>query len=99
MQGCFRFYLLCCKLESVEHYEQFFLPRNLETANCFDGIYAGSANTKIFLRLGVNLRTVLKIRKEFEESSGNYEGTIAWKFHCYRFNKKLFPNFLVRSML
>ena len=34
--------------------------------------------------LGVNLRTVQRIQKELNESSGDYEDTITWKPHSDR---------------
>ena len=36
----------------------------------------------------VNLRTVQKIRKELNESNGDYEGTAGWKSHSGHFDMK-----------
>ena len=44
--------------------------------------------------LGVNLRTVQKIRKELDESNGDYEGRAARKPHCDRSNMKRTAGFL-----
>ena len=41
------------------------------------GIHVRSSYTKISECLDVNLRTVRKIRKELDESNGDYEGTAA----------------------
>ena len=58
------------------------------------GIYARSSNTKISECLGINLRTVQRIRKEFDESNGDYEGTAARKPHSDRSDKKRTPEFV-----
>ena len=40
-------------------------------------IHAGSPNKNISEYLGVNLKAVQRFQKEFCESNGDYEGTVA----------------------
>ena len=58
------------------------------------GIHAGSTNMKISECLGINRRTVQRIRKELEESNGDYEGTAARKLPSNRSDKKRTPEFV-----
>lgn len=58
------------------------------------GIRAGSSNKNISECLGVNLRTVQRIRKDFDESNGDYEGAAARKTHSARSDKKRTPEFV-----
>ena len=46
-----------------------------------DNIQAWKSNTEISECLGVNLKTVQRIRKELGVPMGNYEDMGAWKHH------------------
>ena len=61
------------------------------------GIHDKNFNTKILHCLGLSLKTEQRIRKELNESSGDY--TTAWKPHFARSDKKRNPEFFVRSRL
>ena len=77
---CFRFHLLCSKLESLGHslcrkqyHDTIQSSKNLETACYPIDNHAGSSNTKISQYLSVNLRTVQRILKDLDESNSNYK--------------------------
>ena len=54
----------------------------------FLGIHARCTNPKISECLGINLRTVQRIRKEFDESNDDYKSAAVHKPHSDRWNKK-----------
>ena len=76
------FSLLYIKLESVGHY-QCGKQRHDALFQKFrnDMMYSNkeSSTMNISECLSVNLRTKQKIRKEFDDSNADYEGTITWK--------------------
>ena len=73
---------------------QFVPPQIWTRLAVLPGIHAVSPNKNISECFGVNLRAVQRIRKEFGESNGDYEGTVAREAHFARSDKKRTPEFV-----
>ena len=56
-------------------------------------IHIWCANTNISLRSCINLMTVHRIQKGFDESNNHWEGRACWKPHSVHSHKKRTPEF------
>ena len=101
---CFRFCLLCSKLELLgticekSHIMKQFTPSEIWKPHAeLLVIHTKSSNMNISKCLSVNLKTMQRIQKELDESTGDYEGTAAQKPHSNCSDKKELLHLLLRS--
>ena len=81
---CFRFCVLISKLKSFEKIcsiIQFTSPKKRKRHAVLLGIIDETTTMKISVCLGVNLKKMQMIRKELNESDGDYEGMVSRKPH------------------
>ena len=93
---CFKFCLLCCKLELIKHSvgktalwcHSLFKKFGNVTLYCF--AFTPEAPIRRFHCLGVNLKKARRIWKDLYESSDDYKGTTAQKPHSDCSDKIIF---------